>query len=151
MFVVRQTDCEKLVPLSAGEDTSKLARPAVNSSGAASSGDRAEPGDQHISKSHSDSALSSRDKTSSLSSEEGGPELDRVTSKSSVQLSQDHVDDDGVSSSYRSQLSYNLSPGITTNSVPYTSYSSSDDDDDAEFFDADEFHEFERPILKLSR
>lgn len=156
---VRQTDCEKLAPISAYEDVHALpvaadhfsaAGPLTLNSNVTASSDHVEPVDQQMCKSKSDSALSSRDKSSSLSSEEG-PELDRVTSKSSMQLSQDHADEDSVSSNYRSQLSYTMSPTITSNSVPYTSYSSSDDDDDAEFFDADEFHDFERPILKLSR
>ena len=110
------------------------------------------PDRRTIRSSKSDSALSTRDKGSSLSSDEGSDlETYRVTSKSSLGLSQGGGDD-VAPTTLHSQLSYSVSPTIDVNSVPYTSYSSSDDDDDdAEFFDADEFHDFDKPIVRMSR
>ena len=96
--------------------------------------------------SKSDSSLSVRDKTSSVSSDEGLDfESSKTTSKSNRELStvgravptQLKLEN----SNMRSQMVYKVSPTRDGNDVPFTSYSSSEDEDEVEFFDADEYHD----------
>lgn len=98
--------------------------------------------------SKSDSSLNVRDKTSSVSSDEGYDlESSKATSRSNHELST------GVRnvpsslpleiSNLHPQVGYSVSPSRDGNVVPFTSYSSSEDEDDVEFFDADEFHDSE--------
>ena len=98
--------------------------------------------------SKSDSSLSVRDKTSSISSDEGFDlEPSKPTSKSNHELSTggrtvpNHLQLENPS--LRPQAVYKVSPTRGTDEVPITSYSSSEDEDDAEFFDADEYHDLE--------
>ena len=98
--------------------------------------------------SKSDPSLNTRDKTPSLSSDEGHDlPSSKPTSRSNNELSSKrrtvptHL---AVENSIlQPQLSYKVSPTRDGNVVPFTSYSSSEDEDEAEFFDADEFHESE--------
>ena len=94
--------------------------------------------------SKSDSSLSVRSKSSSVSDVEVNEfESSKATSQSSRELStgrpvptQLNVDNSGT----RSQGVYKVSPTRNGSVVPFTSYSSSDEDE-AEFFDADEYQD----------
>lgn len=98
--------------------------------------------------SKSDSSLNVRDKTSSVSSDEGYDlESSKATSRSNHELST-AVRNVPSSlpleiSNLHPQVGYSVSPSRDGNVVPFTSYSSSEDEDDVEFFDADEFHDSE--------
>lgn len=111
--------------------------------------DSESPGEQNTLKpSKSDPSLNTRDKTSSLSSDEGHDlPSSKPTSRSNNELFPKrrtvptHL---AVENSIlQPQVSYKVSPSRDGNVVPFTSYSSSEDEDEAEFFDADEFHESE--------
>ena len=98
--------------------------------------------------SKSDPSLNTRDKTPSLSSDEGHDlSSSKATSRSNNELFSKrrtvptHLPVDN--SILQPQVSYKVSPSRDGNVVPFTSYSSSEDEDEAEFFDADEFHESE--------
>lgn len=98
--------------------------------------------------SKSDSSLNVRDKTSSVSSDEGYDlESSKATSRSNLELSTairnipPHLPLE--LSNLHPQVGYSVSPTHDGNVVPFTSYSSSEDEDDMEFFDADEFHDLE--------
>lgn len=96
--------------------------------------------------SKSDSSLNVRDKSSSVSSDEGcGFESSKATSKSNHELSSAersvHLQLDRTS--IHPQVGFSLSPSRDDHVVPFTSYSSSEDEDEVEFFDADEFHDSE--------
>ncbi|XP_073259098.1 oxysterol-binding protein-related protein 9-like [Porites lutea] len=98
--------------------------------------------------SKSDPSLNTRDKTPSLSSDEGHDlSSSKATSRSNNELSSKrrtvptHIPVENPI--LQPQLSYKVSPTRDGNVVPFTSYSSSEDEDEAEFFDADEFHESE--------
>ena len=98
--------------------------------------------------SKSDSSLSVRDKTSSVSSDEGSDfESSKLTSVSNHELSTvgrnvpSHLKLDRPS--VHPQVGYSVSPSRDGHVVPFTSYSSSEDEDEVEFFDADEFHDLE--------
>ena len=111
--------------------------------------DSESPGEQNTLKpSKSDPSLNTRDKTSSLSSDEGHDlPSSKPTSRSNNELSSKprtvptHLLVEN--SILQPQVSYKVSPSRDGNVVPFTSYSSSEDEDEAEFFDADEFHESE--------
>ena len=98
--------------------------------------------------SKSDSSLNVRDKTSSVSSDEGHDfESSKTTSKSNHELSTTgrtvptHLPLENPN--LRTQVVYKVSLTRDVDEVPITSYSSSEDEDDAEFFDADEYHDLE--------
>ena len=98
--------------------------------------------------SKSDPSLNTRGKTSSLSSDEGHDlQLSKATSRSNNELFLTerivpaHLPIENPI--LQPQVSYKVSPSRDGNVVPFTSYSSSEDEDEAEFFDADEFHESE--------
>lgn len=104
--------------------------------------------------SKSDSSLSVRDKTSSVSSdEEYDLQPSKATSKSNHELS---TPVRNVPSrlpleipNLLSQVGYSVSPTRDGHMVPFTSYSSSEDEDDMEFFDADEYHDLESAPSRL--
>lgn len=98
--------------------------------------------------SKSDSSLNVRDKTTSVSSDEGSDfESSKPASKSNHELSTtgktapNHLPLENAG--LRPQVVYKVSPTRDENVVPFTSYSSSEDEDDVEFFDADEYHDLE--------
>lgn len=102
--------------------------------------------------SKSDSSLNVRDKSSSVSSDEGcGFESSKATSKSNHELSSSersvHLQLDRTS--IHPQVGFSLSPSRDDHVVPFTSYSSSEDEDEVEFFDADEFHDSESAPSRL--
>jgi len=96
----------------------------------------------------SDSSLNVRDKTSSVSSDEGYDlQPSKATSKSNHELSTavrnvpSHLPLEMPN--LLPQVGYSVSPTRDGHVVPFTSYSSSEDEDEVEFFDADEYHESE--------
>ena len=104
--------------------------------------------------SKSDSSLNIRDKTSSVSSDEGYDlQPSKATSKSNHELSTavrnvpSHLPLEMPN--LLSQVGYSVSPTRDGHVVPFTSYSSSEDEDDVEFFDADEYHDLESPPSRL--
>lgn len=104
--------------------------------------------------SKSDSSLSVRDKTSSVSSDEGYDlQPSKATSKSNHELSTavrnvpSHLPLEMPN--LLPQVGYSVSPTRDGHVVPFTSYSSSEDEDDAEFFDADEYHDLESAPSRL--
>ena len=120
---------------------------------AASDGQDNEPfGEQRTMRpSKSDSALTVKD------SSEQGCGLPKVTSKSSLELSQaadkpaarnipTHLQVEPL----HPQIGYSVSPTHNGNVVPFTSYSSSEDEDDMEFFDADEYHDLDSNMSRLA-
>ena len=101
----------------------------------------------------SDSSLNVRDKTSSVSSDEGYDlQPSKATSKSNHELST--AVRNGPSHlplempNLLSQVGYSVSPTRDGHMVPFTSYSSSEDEDDVEFFDADEYHELDSALSR---
>ena len=116
--------------------------------------------------SKSDTELNLKDRAPSLAGVEEGnleQQASKATSKSSIEISvtgQDSLVSNSTSSKavtsvtsstntqpitvpartpLTDQVGYSISPTLVDEMVPYTSYSSSDEE--AEFFDADEFHE----------
>lgn len=105
--------------------------------------------------SKSDSSLTVRDKTSSVSSDEGYDlESSKATSKSNHELSTavrnvpPHLPLEIPN--LHPQVGYSVSPTRDGHVVPFTSYSSSEDEDDVEFFDADEYHDLESAPSRLT-
>lgn len=107
--------------------------------------------------SKSDSSLSVRDKTSSVSSDEGYDlQPSKATSKSNHELSTALRNVSNVPSHLPLDMSnllppvgYSVSPTRDGHVVPFTSYSSSEDEDDMEFFDADEYHDIDSGPSRL--
>ena len=107
--------------------------------------------------SKSDSSLNVRDKTSSVSSDEGYDlQPSKATSKSNHELSTALRNVKSVPShlplemaNLLPQVGYSVSPTRDGHMVPFTSYSSSEDEDDMEFFDADEYHDLESASSRL--
>ena len=107
--------------------------------------------------SKSDSSLSVRDKTSSVSSDEGYDlQLSKATSKSNHELSTAVRNVNNVPSHLPLDMpkllppvGYSVSPTRDGHVVPFTSYSSSEDEDDMEFFDADEYHDLDSAPSRL--
>lgn len=104
--------------------------------------------------SKSDSSLNVRDKTSSVSSDEGYDlQPSKATSKSNHELSTavrnvpSHLPLEMPN--LLPQVGYSVSPTRDGHVVPFTSYSSSEDEDDVEFFDADEYHDLESAPSRL--
>ena len=104
--------------------------------------------------SKSDSSLNVRDKTSSVSSDEGYDlQPSKATSKSNHELSTAvrnvpcHLPLEMPN--LLPQVGFSVSPTRDGHVVPFTSYSSSEDEDDAEFFDADEYHDLESASSRL--
>lgn len=165
-----QSECEdarKTAPLPNDEETkSIISDHDLSSNGNALLGDQtngtnntAKQGTENdietrtLKPSKSDSSLSVRSKSSlSEDVEINDLESSKTTSHSNRELTsagrvvpaQLSVDNSGT----QTQGVYKVTP-TRGNVVPLTSYSSSDDEDEAEFFDADEYHE-SGPILSRS-
>lgn len=107
--------------------------------------------------SKSDSSINVRDKTSSVSSDEGYDlQPSKATSRSNHELSTALRNVNNVPShltlempNLLPQVGYSVSPTRDGHVVPFTSYSSSEDEDDMEFFDADEYHDLESASSRL--
>lgn len=157
-----QSECEdarKTAPLPNDEETRPIISDQdLSSNGTVLSGDQTNGTDitakqdtendtetRTLKPSKSDSSLSVRSKSSlSEDAEINNLESPKTTSRSNQELSsagravpaQLSVDNSGT----QTQGVYKVTP-TRGNLVPLTSYSSSDDEDEAEFFDADEYHE----------
>ncbi|XP_029208493.2 oxysterol-binding protein-related protein 9-like [Acropora millepora] len=152
-------DARKTAPLPNDEETRPIISDQdLSSNGTVLSGDQTNGTDitakqdtendtetRTLKPSKSDSSLSVRSKSSlSEDAEINNLESSKTTSHSNRELSsagravpsQLSVDNSGT----QTQGVYKVTP-TRGNLVPLTSYSSSDDEDEAEFFDADEYHE----------
>lgn len=156
-----QSECEdarKTAPLPNDEETRPIISDQdLSSNGTILSGDQTNSTDntakqdtendtepRTLKPSKSDSSLSVRSKSSlSEDAEINDLESSKATSRSNRELSSacravpaQCVDNSGI----QTQGVHKVTP-TRGNLVPWTSYSSSDDEDEAEFFDADEYHE----------
>lgn len=148
-----------MLPLVNDHYSAKLSNLAVEQIGSNSGDDKDKQGTEPVlekrtlKSSKSDSSLNVKDKTSSVSSDEGYDlEPSKAMSKSNHELSTavrnipSHLPLE-ISSLHGPQVGYSVSPSRDV--VPFTSYSSSEDEDDMEFFDADEFHDLESAPSRL--
>ncbi|XP_078354846.1 oxysterol-binding protein-related protein 9-like isoform X1 [Oculina patagonica] len=163
MYIMKE-ECEKapesscdppMLPLVNDHYSAKLSNLAVEQIGSSSGDNNDKQGTEPVlekrtlKSSKSDSSLNVREKTTSVSSDEGYDlEPSKAMSKSNHELSTavrnipSHLPLE-ISSLHGPQVGYSVSPSRDGHVVPFTSYSSSEDEDDMEFFDADEFHDSE--------